>query len=751
MTNLVVEVAVSSTPVYAGNNDGTLSYRVAPELSGQVQMGSLVLVPLGKRRAVGVVVAIKERTDRTELKDVAAVLVKEFLPPEMIEIGRYVAGRYVCPLAVAVNALMPPAAGRRLERRWCWLPSGEEGVNGAISLVSCLPAPAGDVAEYLSRRGAAWESQLLQLGPRREVRAALEALKAHGLVRNEWSWRGMPKERRLPTDVEGAAQAAAAKPDGTGRHITLDAAQLRAATSINAALGRGGTFLLYGVTGSGKTEVYLSCAAEALARGYQVMFLVPEHSLIPQMVTRINQRLEAEVAVVHGELADGERAAVWERARIGKVRVIVGTRAALFTPMPRLGLIVVDEEHAGSYKQDTAPRYDAREVAIKRGQLQRAVVVLGSATPSTEIFYLAGQGKIHLLELPQRAGNAGLPRVEIVDLRAEFHDGHHGILSRRLVEEINGVLTAGRQAILFLNRRGYAPYVLCRQCGHVPLCRHCAVALTYHRDGTLRCHYCGYIERAEGKCPVCGGNLSRLGSGTQRVEEEVRALWPGARILRADRDTTAKKGQWEKIYRTFAGGEADILIGTQTITKGMDFPGVTLVGVVNADLSLYQPDFRARERTFQLLTQVAGRAGRRDAPGTVVIQTYNPQDPAIALAAFQDYQRFYAQEIAMRRRLGYPPFVKLVRLGFTGSDEAEVIAAAHEVAELISNAESNIQVLGPAPGYPSRLKDLYRWQLMLKVPGWSRYKNRLTPILAPYIGGRRTIRMIVDVGPINPW
>lgn len=751
MTNLVVDVAVSSTPVYNGNNEGTLSYRVATDLSGQIQIGSLVMVPLGKSRAVGVVVAINEKTDLTGLKDVVAVLAKEFLPPEMIEIGRYVAGRYVCPLAVVVNALMPPAAARRLERRWYWLPSEEDGMNGAISLASCLPAPAGDVAEYLSRCGAAWESRLLQLGPRRKARAALEALQAHGLVRFEWSWRGLPKERRLPTKVAGTTQAAGVKTGGTGRHITLDTAQVRAAASINAALGRGGTFLLFGVTGSGKTEVYLSCAAEALSRGYQVLFLVPEHSLIPQMVTRIKQRLEAEVAVVHGELADGERAAVWERARSGKIRVIVGTRTALFTPMQRLGLIVVDEEHAGSYKQDTTPRYDAREVAIKRGQLQGAVVVLGSATPSTEIFYLAVQGKIHLLELPRRAGNAGLPRVEIVDLRAEFHDGHHGILSRRLVEEINGVLAAGRQAILFLNRRGYAPYVLCRQCGHVPLCRHCAVALTYHRDGTLRCHYCGYIERAKGKCPVCGGNLSRLGSGTQRVEEEVRALWPGARILRADRDTTAKKGQWEKIYRTFAGREADILIGTQTITKGMDFPGVTLVGVVNADLSLYQPDFRARERTFQLLTQVAGRAGRRDDPGTVIIQTYNPQDPAVALAAFQDYQRFYAQEIAMRRNLGYPPFVKLVRLGFSGSDEAEVIAAAHEVAELISNAESNIQVLGPAPGYPSRLKDFYRWQLMLKVPGWSRYKNLLTPILAPYIGGRRTVRMMIDVGPINPW
>ncbi|WP_258359448.1 replication restart helicase PriA [Moorella sulfitireducens] len=804
MANLLVEVAVNSAPVYAGSNTGTLTYTVPPELASRVKEGSLVLVPVGKRLVTGVVVALPDTTDRSGLKDISALLEGDFLPPGMIELGRYLAGRYLYPLAVAITALLPPATGRRLERRWCWLPAAGGETEEALKLASCLPVPAGAVAAYLAGRRVAGEDRLRQFGHRQELIKVLTALKSHGLIREEWSWRGSPHERQTRWVIpgEGAAarieflvkkaprQAAILKSlldggprpvaglaasggytalkrleeqglikitplppavhKGTGSQIKLNSAQEKAAGCINAALGRGGTFLLHGVTGSGKTEVYLHCAAEALARGYQVLFLVPEHSLIPQMVTRVKERLGEEAAVVHGELAAGERATVWEQARRGEARVITGTRSALFTPMPRLGLIVVDEEHAGSYKQDAAPRYDAREVAIKRGQLEGAVVVLGSATPSTEIFYLARQGKIKLLELPRRPGNVNLPRVEIVDLRAEFRAGHQGVLSRRLEQGISGALAAGRQVILFLNRRGYAHYILCRHCGHVPLCRHCAVALTYHRDGTLRCHYCGYIEKGGTRCPVCGGNLVRLGSGTQRVEEEARALWPGARILRADGDTTARKGRWEEIYHTFADGQADILVGTQTITKGMDFPGVALVGVVNADLSLYQPDFRARERTFQLLTQVAGRAGRRAVAGEVIIQTYNPHDPAITLAAIQDYNKFYEQEIGMRHRLCYPPFIKLVRLGFTGPDEAGVIETAHEVAGLINSKGSKIQVLGPAPGYPSRVKDHYRWQLILKVPGWSRYKHHLAETLAAY-RNRHNVRMIVDVGPINPW
>ena len=798
---MLVEVAINSAPAAI---DRTLTYVVPPELQAGIQEGSLVLVTVGKKPATALVVGRADQTRREGLKAIKAVLDRDFLPPAMIALGRYLEERYLCSRTLAMNVLLPPATTRRLERQWCWLPATGAETEGALSLAACLLAPAGAVATYLAGHGIAGEGQLQHLGRRRELAVALAALKSHGLIQEEWAWEEAPRERRpawvtareeaaaavATLDKKAPRQAAilkellaggpqpAASLAGRGGYtalhrleeqglvalappvlassgelsppIELNTAQEEAAAAINAALGRSEVFLLHGVTGSGKTEVYLRCAGEALARGYQVLFLVPEHSLIPQILARLQQRFGAGVAVVRGDLAAGARFSVWEQARHGEIAVVTGSRAALFTPLPRLGLIVVDEEHAGSYKQDSTPRYDAREVAIKRGRMEGAVVVLGSATPSTESFYLARQGKIKLLQLPDRAGNANLPQVEIVDLRAEFRAGHQGILSRRLQQGITAILASGQQAILFLNRRGYAPHVLCRSCGYVPLCRHCAVALTYHHDGNLRCHYCGYVARAATACPECGGGMVQLGSGTQRVEEEVVTLWPGARILRADRDTTARKGQWERIYRAFTTGQADILIGTQTITKGMDFPGVSLVGVVNADLSLYQPDFRARERTFQLLTQVAGRAGRRHGGGEVIVQTYNPADPAIVLAASQDYQRFYEQEIARRRDLGYPPFVKLVRLGFTGMEEARVIETAHKVAGLLQVKEHRVQVLGPAPGYPPRLKDSYRWQLILKINAWSRYKNYLAGVLAPY-RNRHDVRMIIDVGPVNPW
>lgn len=822
---MLIEVAVNSAP---GAIDKTLTYRVPPEMVQAVRVGSLVLVTLGKRPVTGLVVALSEEAKRAGLKEIRTVLEADFLPPQLVDLGRYLAERYFCPLAVALRVMLPPVTARRLERRWRWLPPAGEETAAALNLAAYLPPPAREIAACLAEAAAAGVSRMHKFGRGRELEHALAVLKNHGLIQEEWCWREVPGSRRSPWVVPrtGAAAALAAisrraprqaamlktlleagpqpasvlasggsyaalhrleqlglveftltppagaggtDPRGlkhsnlveageTGNHggaanvgapLQLNSDQEQALQAIEGALGRGGTFLLHGVTGSGKTEVYLRATGVALARGYRALFLVPEHALIPQIVTRLRQNLGARVAVIHGDLSPGERAATWERVRRGEIQVVAGSRAALFAPLPALGLIVVDEEHAGSYKQDAAPRYDAREVAIKRGHLEGAVVVLGSATPSTETFYLARQGKINLLPLPRRVAGLNLPAVEIIDLREEYRAGHQGYLSRRLRREIDAVLAVGKQAILFLNRRGYAPHILCRNCGYVPVCRHCDVALTFHQEGTLRCHYCGYAEPAGSACPVCGGPLVHLGAGTQRVETEARALWPEARIIRADGDTTARKGRWEEIYRTFAGGSADILIGTQTITRGLDFPGVTLVGVVNADLSLYQPDFRARERTFQLLTQVAGRAGRKT-PGKVIIQTYNPGDPAITLAAAQDYRRFYEQEIANRRAGGYPPFIKLVRIGFSGRDEAGVIAAAHELAGLIQRDAGGMTVLGPAPGFPVRVQDNYRWQLMLKVPNWSRKKERLAGCLAAY-RLRQGLRLMVDVGPVNPW
>lgn len=799
--NLLIEVAVNSAP---GVINKTLTYRVPPELTSRVGPGTLVLVTVKKQMLTGVVINRTNKKEYTGLKSIAGVLEEKFLPAGLVELGCYMANHYFCSLAVALGAMLPPATSQRLERRWCWATCEGKEMEAALKLAGCLPAPVPLVAEYLAKHRLAPEKVLQRLGRRTKITRALALLQAHGLVREEWHWRPPPRRRqprwvipkietiaavkpiqkRAPRQAailenllaNGPQPAAALATRGgyaalnrleeqgliefavgplaekreTVSVVKLNQHQQQAVRTIKEALGQGGTFLLHGITGSGKTEVYIRCAREALARGYQALILVPEHALIPQMAARLRQGLGVKVVVVHGSLPRGERSFAWEQIRRGEVQVVVGSRSAIFAPLPQLGLIVVDEEHSGSYKQDAAPRYDTREMAIKRGDLEGAVVVMGSATPSIESFYLTGRGRVQRLDLPQRVENLSLPQLEIIDLRAEFRAGHQGILSRRLCQEIDMVLATGKQAILFLNRRGYAPHVICRQCGYVTLCRHCTIALTYHQDAALRCHYCGYVERAGDSCPACGGALARLGVGTQRLEEEVGKLWTSARILRADGDTTARRGQWEKIYHTFAAGQADILIGTQTVAKGMDFPGVTLVGVVNADLSLYQPDFRARERTFQLLTQVAGRAGRKTPGGQVIIQTYNPQDPAIILASTQDYRQFYQQEIQYRQALGYPPFNKLVRLGFSGPYEAKVIETAHNLAEIISHAGSDIEIMGPAPGYPVRVQDNFRWQLMLKVPDFTRNKGNLINSLKTFQNSHR-VRIIVDVGPINPW
>lgn len=544
--NLLIEVAVNLAP---GVINKTLTYRVPPALIPRVRPGALVLVTVKRQMLMGVVVGRTNNGKRTGIKSIAGVLEESFLPPALVELGQYMANHCFCSLAVALGAMLPPATSRRLERRWIWLPREGVEMETALKLASCLPAPTPLLAEHLANHRLTTERGLQQFGRRKEITGALALMQSHGLVREEWHWRPAPRRRQsrwvvpkvktvaevksllkraprqtaiLETLLANGPQPAVSlaagggyaalqrlekqglveftgEPPGkkqeTAPPIELNQHQKEAVCTINEALGRGGTFLLHGITGSGKTEVYIRCAREALARGYQALFLVPEHALIPQMAACLRQGLGAKVVVVHSNMSEGERSFAWEQIRRGKVQVVTGSRLAIFAPLPRPGLIVVDEEHSGSYKQDAAPRYDTREMAIKRGDLEGAVVVMGSATPSIESFYLTGRGRVKRLDLPRRVENLSLPRLEIVDLRAEFRAGHQGILSRRLCQEIEAVLTAGRQAILFLNRRGYAPHIICRQCGHVTLCRHCSIALTYHRDATLRCHYCGKSRR----------------------------------------------------------------------------------------------------------------------------------------------------------------------------------------------------------------------------------------------------------------
>ncbi|MFP4642012.1 MAG: primosomal protein N' [Chloroflexota bacterium] len=489
------------------------------------------------------------------------------------------------------------------------------------------------------------------------------------------------------------------------------------------------TFLLHGVTGSGKTEVYLRALEETVSLGKKGIVLVPEISLTPQTISRFASRFPGRVAVLHSGLSIGEQFDEWHRIRDGEFDVVIGSRSAIFAPQPDLGLIVIDEEHEWTYKQhDQIPLYHSRNVALKLGELTGAVLVLGSATPDLESYYRAQRGDYRLLELPERVGRSQgkpypPPRVQVIDMRRELKSGNRSIFSRRLIRSTGDALAAGEQVILFLNRRGTNPFVQCRDCGHVMRCRSCEVALTYHaREDRLICHQCGYSVPPPETCPECESKRMKfLGTGTQRVEEEVAKLFPEARTLRWDRDVTKRRASHGNILRKFESHEADILVGTQMIAKGLDIPLVTVVGVVNADLGLYFPDFRAGERAFQLILQVMGRAGRGIRGGRVIIQTFTPEHYAIIAAAEQDYLTFYEQEAAFRHYYGYPPFNRLARLLYTHTN---VERCQDEAARMIgvlrdekdSQGLANTSLIGPSPAYTERIRGRYRWQIVIRGP-----------------------------------
>ena len=499
---------------------------------------------------------------------------------------------------------------------------------------------------------------------------------------------------------------------------------------VRSKLGAGefGVVLLHGVTGSGKTRVYSEGVAAAIASGRGAIVLVPEIALTPQMVQRMRKDFGDDVAVVHSGLTLTERYDTWRAIRDGVFSVVIGPRSAVYAPVRNLGIIVVDEEHEHTYKQSESPRYHARDVAIMRAKLELAVVVLGSATPSLESYVNAGDGKYDLVELPDRIDYGPLPEVEIVDMRAEGTVDSEGAFSKRLIDAVQETLDGGRQVILFLNRRGFASFVQCTGCGYTAQCPECNVSLTYHStDHTMRCHYCGLSTPAPSKCPECDGIDLRFGApGTQRVEKAARELFPDAAVARMDVDTTSRHGSHWRILREFAERKTDILLGTQMIAKGLDFPGVGLVGVVSADVGLNLPDFRAGERTFQLLTQVAGRTGRGSERGRVVVQSYLPEHYTVALAREQNFAPFFEREISEREGvgLGYPPFSRLVAIVARGRDESDVIRAASKLASFLESGAEGMdepapEVLGPAPAPLERIKGVYRWQVLVRGKGGS--------------------------------
>ncbi|WP_027717222.1 replication restart helicase PriA [Desulfovirgula thermocuniculi] len=715
--------------------DKVFYYNVPPHLEGKVKVGSRVMVPFGRRQVEGYVVGFGPAPAGTGLKDIADILDEgPLLTPHQLNLARWMAAYYLCPLAAAIRTIAWPLLhGSPPGRTYVLLPQGDREA----------PDP-----RRAPKSAAAWRAALEHPGLSRTELArkagvspsVVDALVARGLLRR------VEQAPRWWEEEEGPLVGSAGPP-------VLNEEQERAVREIVTALERKerAVFLLHGVTGSGKTEVYLQAIAAALQRGRQAMMLVPEIALTPQMVEIFKNRFGAQVALLHSRLTQRERYGEYQRLRSGKANVVLGARSAVFAPLENPGLIVIDEEHEPSYKQEESPRYHARTVALRLAGYSGAVVVLGSATPSLESYAQAGgRGPYRLLRLTRRVGGRPLPEVHVVDLRQEMREGNPGVLSRRLQEAIAERLARREQVILFLNRKGHSTLVVCRECGLVLKCPQCDITLTYHLSQRLRCHYCSFNVRAPSLCPGCGSRyLAFLGTGTQKIELELQRLFPQAGILRLDSDSAGRGRAYREIIDGFRRGRADILVGTQMVAKGLDIPGVTLVGVVNADVSLYLPDFRASERTFQLLTQVAGRSGRGEREGEVIIQTYTPHHYAITCARDHDYLSFYRQEMAVRRTLGYPPFSYLCRLLVTGVGEDSVAEGAGILAREIRAQEAGVDVLGPAPAPLGRLKGRYRWHLVLKAGEQAALREVVGAALksCEKMALFRKVRVSVDMAP----
>ena len=674
--------------------------------------GWQVEVPFGPRALEGFVVGVKERCELPEsrVKPVRrAVRDYPVILPELIELAKWMHARYLCNFVDALRLMLPAQMrGDRVhvrQKRVAHLNWSETQIH---IFKSANPRATAQIETLETLLKGDCETARLSA-------SAVKALEGKGAISI-----GNAEIRRQPSLLTDCSRS---------RDPELMPGQKRAVDEIvNALHADGGRFLLNGVTGSGKTEVYIRVIRAALEAGRGAIVLVPEIALTPQMVSWLHARFGGDAAVLHSRLSPGERFDEWRRIRFGEARVVIGARSAVFAPVKNLGVIIVDEEHEHTYQSDSRPRYDAREVAWKRMEDARGVLLLGSATPSISSYMRAMPGvrpenRLTLIEMRERVLGRPLPQVELVDMRGEFERGNHSIFSAKLASALTECLDAGKQAVLFINRRGHSTFVSCRACGYVVKCDQCDVSMTYHQsDNLLKCHYCGNAMPPPTRCPKCSSRyIKYFGAGTQKVEEEVRARFPAARTVRMDVDTTREKDSHEKMLEAFRSGRANVLIGTQMIAKGLDFPKVTLVGVIAADMTLNLPDYRSAERTFQLITQVAGRAGRADDPGRVLVQTYDPEHYAIKLAAEQDYRAFYMRESLFRRKALYPPFTVIARIVFSAREESAAQAAA-ESAEAKMNAwldttGTRIDVIQMrALEAPIKLlRGMARWQLFLKM------------------------------------
>lgn len=744
---MIAEIIIDSS---VKNLNRMFDYNIPKNMENNISIGSRVLVPFGRSKKLeeGFVTNIKESTDY-EVKDIAKIE-EQSLTTEKIVLSKWMAKRYFSNISECMKLMLKPGTTTK---------NFANRTKDKTALFVSLNMPKEEVKEYINNKKVKSEKQISILNYVMQMdsvmqaeliektntsRAIIKTLEKNGFLKIETK-----KVVRNPLNDKRINRT---------KNLQFTEEQQLAYSEVEKSIEKNEykKFLLYGVTGSGKTEIYLQLIEKIVEQGKSAIMLVPEISLTPQMINRFIERFGKEIiSVLHSKLSVGERHDSWERIETGEARIVIGARSAIFAPVQNLGIIIIDEEHDSSYKSEMSPRYNAKEVATEIARYSKIPLLLGSATPDIKTFYEAQNGKIELLRLTKRANKSNLPNVQIVDLRQELANGNRTMISFKLHKLIEENLKNKKQTILFLNRRGFSTFIMCRDCGYVAKCKNCNISLTYHKkDGKLKCHYCGYEEPLITICPNCGSKKIRhFGSGTQKLELEINKMFPKASTIRMDIDTVTKKNSHEEILRKFNEEKIDILIGTQMIVKGHHFPDVTLVGVVSADGSLNIDDYRASERTFDLLVQVAGRAGREHLPGNVIIQTYNPDNYSVQYAKKQNYEEFYNVEIKLRKQLRYPPFCDIIMFGISGEQEEIVSKTANELFTNLDKKikEENISanLLKPLPAPIDRIKNRFRWRIIMKT----NISDKLIEIINECLYDKELLknnaRVIADINPTN--
>ena len=729
---LYAEVIINSEALEI---DRPFTYKVPEEFNNEIKIGQIVKVPFGKgnKTSEGFILNLKNDDNiKFKTKNIAAILVKDpVIDEDDINLIEFLREKTLCKYIDAFRLLIPVGImkGAKAKKKKVIVLKNED--------LSNIKNPDGykKIVEFFkTNSGKYTKSELIN-------EHSISQYKLNKLIENEVLSIEEESVFRYNDRVYNKDSA---------KTLTIEQENIiREYINSDDKM-----FLLKGVTGSGKTEVYMKLVERVLLEGKSAIILVPEIALTPQMIERFKGRFGVNVALFHSKLSDGERFDEWFRVKEGKSKVIVGDRSAIFLPAKNLGLIIIDEEHENTYKSEQNPKYQTKEVAEYLSELKGCKVILGSATPSIETYYRALTGEMKLLELNSRVDNKAMPPMKVIDMRNELKGGNKSLFSRELFIAIQERLKRKEQIILFLNRRGFSTFVSCRSCGYVFKCDECDISMTYHKNGLLICHYCGKTKREPRECPKCHSKYVKFfGAGTQRVEEEVKKYFNNAGILRMDVDTTRDKHSYERIYNTFKNGEADILIGTQMVSKGLDFKNVTLVGILAADMSINIPDYRAAERTFQIITQVAGRAGRGDKQGEVLIQTYTPQHYSLQYAVNYDYEGFYEKEFTVRAMMKYPPFGKLLLINGTSKKEDLLKNFMHKITMMIKPLVENcldIEILGPIPCMISKVKENYRWQIVIKGEFDSYFSKNIKEIL--YDENKNVyndIRISMDINPNN--